>query len=1137
MRKLIAVLATLATAMAVLAVGLVLPAHASLTSPANGAVLRGPVTISETGGYDDSTLDHCSWFGGSGGDTRLQLVNSGGGVVWEQFWNTGGSRSATIDTRNYPNGSYTVRGIITVRKNDGFLGLGCKNVTETSTRSVTIDNGTALTITEAPANAPQNTSVTVAARLTDLHGGTAMANRPVAFSLSGRSGNVTANTNANGVATATLPLNGPPRNATITAAFAQTTYYKGSSRTSAITITKNGSQTTLAAPEPVVFGQPATFTATVARTNGSSTPTGTVQFTVNGSSYGAPVAVSGGTASLGGVDDLPAGSHTVGARYSGDANLETSTAANRTLVVGKAPTSTALTSTGSPTVSGEPVTFTATVDVVAPGAGNPGGSVRFEVDGTPTGTSVPLDGDTAEVTLTNLAPGNHQVTATYTGNANFAESSSAELTHGVDRAATSLELRTSNDDPVAGEPVTFTADLSVVAPGAGNPGGHVQFAVDGEALGAPVPVVNGTATSPTARLGAGDHLVTADYQGDARYAGSQDQIDLEVDTARTRTEVTTSPNPSVVGQPVTIRAVVTTVAPGSGTPEGVVEFRIGDEPVGTFRPLTDGEAELALDDLARGTHQVQARYLSGHADFAASTSDPVSHTVNRAATRTTVTTSGSPSVFGQRVTFTASVAVQAPGAGSPTGTITFTDGDTVLGSEPVSSATGGQASITVDDLDIGQHAVTATYDGDDSFQGSNGAVSHRVNRAQTSVVVSSSANPSQSGQGVTFTAEVDAVAPGAGDPTGTVQFTVNGAPLGGARPVEDGVATSPQFSALAPGVYRVAATYSGERRFVGSEGSLDQGAGQEVTKGETEVSLGSDDPVAAFGAPVTLTTTVDALPPASRRPTGAVQFWNGDVLLGATMLEPAGPEQATASFVTSTLAPGTHEIRTVYVGNFNFEGGEAFTTQVVEGVPTVVGVESAGPVTFGDDVVLTAVVGEVVPAPGEPSGTVTFTSGGGVLGTAPVETVDGRSQATLTVPGLGAGNHQVRAEYSGDATFSGGESAPYTQVVHRAASRLEPEVVVQQPGNMLGRVRATLTGNNDAPLVGKELVFRVVHLGTGELDYICTAVTDQSGYAWCDVPFQIPAMMHSGYDVLFAGSEDYLPAEAHGLYTMPGPAS
>ena len=196
--------------------------------------------------------------------------------------------------------------------------------------------------------------------------------------------------------------------------------------------------------------------------------------------------------------------------------------------------------------------------------------------------------------------------------------------------------------------------------------------------------------------------------------------------------------------------------------------------------------------------------------------------------------------------------------------------------------------------------------------------------------------------------------------------------------------------------------------------SLDQGAGQNVTKGDTEVTLESDDPVSAYGQAVTFTATVDALAPATRRPTGVVQFWEGGVLLGASSLAPAAPNQGTATFVSSTLTPGDHSIRAVYVGNFNYNGGQAFAAQTVQGSPTVTGIESsANPSTFGDDVTLTAVVAESAPTPGVPTGSVTFTEGGNVLGTAPVQTVGGRQEASITLSGLNAGTHNVQAAVLG----------------------------------------------------------------------------------------------------------------------------
>ena len=1135
MRKLIAVLATLVTALAVLVVGgLASPAAADVTAPANGAVLRGNATLSASGGYDNSSLNHCTPFGGSG-DTRIQLINSGGTAVVNQFWDGEGARSITIDTHDYANGPYTVRAIEHIRQNSGFLGLGCKTDTRTTNRSVTIDNITAIDY-QGDTTAAQNTLASVSAKLTDPNlAGNVLANRTVTFSLSGGT-SVNATTNANGIATATLPISGPPRTATVTASFAQTSFYKGSSESAPFAVTKNASSVMIASPPDVVHGQPASFTATVTPGNGTGTPSGTVQFTVDGSNYGSPVTLVGGTAVSPSTSTLSTGSHTIGATYNGDGNFFGSTAGTKTQQVKKAQTTTALTSTGSPTVTGEPVTFTAEVAVVAPGAGTPVGAVQFNVDGQPFGTSVPLSGDSAELTVSNLSPGNHQVDATYNGNADYASSSSAILTHGVNRADTDVALSSSNNvDAVAGEPLTFTADVSVVAPGAGNPSGTVQFAIDGQPLGDPVPLNAGSATSPTAHLPAGTHLVTADYSGDAQFAGAIDSLDQVVEAAQTTTTVTTSPNPSVVGQPVTIRAEVAPVAPATGMPVGVIRFIVDGNTV-DFVDLENGAAEVDVSNLTQGTHAVKAVYLSGDPSFFTSTSEEVTHTVNKAATKTTVVSSSPVSVYGQPVTFTATVSVQAPGAGAPTGTVTFTDGSTVLGTAPVSSSTGFQASITTTALSVAQHAIVATYDGDDSFLGSEGSVVQKVNRAQTSTVVASSANPSVSGQQVTFSATITPVAPGAGDPTGTVRFTVNGANLGGPVPVVNGVATSVAFASLSPGSYAIEASYSGDGNFVASAGSLEQGTGQNVTKGATTMTLTSDDENAEYGEPVTFTSTVKAVAPATGRPSGVVQVWEGGVLLGATSLTPDGPGQAKATFVTSTLSPGSHEIRAVYVGNYNFEGQTASISQGVGSVPTVTGVESSkNPATYGDEIELTAVVSEAFPASGAPTGTVTFTEGAAVLGTAPLETVGGRQQATISVTGLGAGSHQIKATYAGDGGFGGSESAAYPQVVERAASTLVAQVIIREVGDNGGRVRATLTGNDGAPLAGETLVFDTTQNTDHNAIHICTVVTDANGFAECEATSEILAsILDVGYDVRFAGNANHLPAQDHQTYFYSG---
>ncbi|WP_051486223.1 beta strand repeat-containing protein [Nocardioides sp. J54] len=1127
MRRLIAALAAVALTIG-LPVLLVSPAQADITAPAAGTI-KGTVTFKASGATDSSSL--C--INGSSAQTVMTLRNSTGGQVWTQTKSGAGAMDVTYDTHNVPNGSYTLE----VSERDKKGTILCSNTTRNSTRSYTVQNVTQLDYTGVQTGAI-NTSVQVSATLVDPNKSPeGVAGKSVVFTLdegNPDSSSITVTTNANGVASGSLAVNGDPRTAQLKAAFAGDTHFVGSSKTVTFEITKNPSTTTLLQPAQVVHSQPVSFTALVARGSGNGAPTGTVQFTVDGADLGSPVPVSGGQATSPSTSTLNAGNHTIGAVYSGDTTLAGSSAETKQLVVAKAPTATVLTSSGSPTVSGQTVTFTAKVDVVAPGAGTPTGGVQFDIDGDPYGTAVNLVGDTATLEVSDLLPGNHDVQATYNGTGNFASSTSATVTHGVELADTSVTLASSNPDAVAGEPLTFSAQVSVVAPGAGQPTGTVQFAADGEPIGAPVAVSNGVAVSPATGLDAGDHVITANYSGDNRFAGGSAMIDQEVESARTTTAVTTSPNPSVVGQPVTVTATVSPVSPATGTPEGAIRFTIDGAVVGIV-DLVDGEAEIEVGTLERGNHEVKAQYLSGDANFRPSTSTTATHVVNKAATKTVVTSSSPVSAFGQPVTFTADVSVLAPGAGSPTGTVTFTDGDDVLGTADISSATGGVVSVTVDDLSIGQHAVVATYDGDDSFTGSTGSVSQKVQRAQTATTLTSSVNPSQSGQGIRFTATVAPVAPGAGEPSGTVQFTVNGANLGSPVALVDGAATSNLFSSLSPGTYRIAATYSGDPRFVGSSSVLDQGNGQEVTKGATSMELVADTPVADHGVTVTFTVTVAGVAPANGKPTGVVQLWNGGTLLGAASLAPTSePRTSTATFATAGLAPGSHEVRAVYVGNFNFEGTEATTVQAVGVAETVVGVASdANPSVYGDTVTLTATVANAQPGVAAPTGNVVFRSGDDVVGQAQVVTEDGTSTATLEVEGLTAGSHDITATYSGDVAHAGDTSPVLVQVVERAQPTLVAHDIADPVVDNYSRVEATLTGLGGEPLAGQALVFTTGPVLNGGVTSVCAAVTNADGYAKCDVPLRWGALIMQGFQVAFAGNDSYAPAVAEAPYYDP----
>jgi N-acetylneuraminic acid mutarotase len=194
-----------------------------------------------------------------------------------------------------------------------------------------------------------------------------------------------------------------------------------------------------------------------------------------------------------------------------------------------------------------------------------------------------------------------------------------------------------------------------------------------------------------------------------------------VTQASTTTSVTSSANPSVSGQSVNFTATVSAVAPGSGTPSGTVTFKDGSTTLGTGT-LSGGTATFATSSLAVASHSITTVY-GGDTNFTASTSSTLTQTVNKASTTTSVASSVNPSVFGQSVTFTATVAVVSPGAGAPFGAVTFTDGATTLGTGTLG---GGTATLTTSALTGGNRVITASYGSDGNYSGSAGTVNQSV---------------------------------------------------------------------------------------------------------------------------------------------------------------------------------------------------------------------------------------------------------------------------------------------------------------------------------------------------------------------------------------------------------------------------
>jgi large repetitive protein len=375
------------------------------------------------------------------------------------------------------------------------------------------------------------------------------------------------------------------------------------------------------APNPAPDGTPVTVSATVDPAGGVALATGHVTFS-DGPALLAIVPLVPAPASdgLGAVasfvmSSLNAGVHSITASYAGDGSIGPGTSAAFAELIGQAsPTTTTLSSSPGPAAGGQEIGFT--VYVSATDASSfPTGTVSLVENGVTLATAPVGSGGTAQLALSGLAPGTHQIVAAYSGDASFAPSTSGvatELVLGGGSVPTSVSLTAGPAQPVFGQPLTVTATVSAQGPGA--PTGTVTFTNGGATLGTAGLGADGTASltfdPPTGSLSLG-----AAYSGDGAFAASVTAFPLGLLAQRMASTVqfSTSPNPAVAGQQVTIVAHVAGASPASPGPTGRVAFVDGATWLGAADLDASGAATLNVTALPAGSHMIAAQYLGDSA--------------------------------------------------------------------------------------------------------------------------------------------------------------------------------------------------------------------------------------------------------------------------------------------------------------------------------------------------------------------------------------------------------------------------------------------------------------------------------------------------------------------------------------------
>ena len=710
-----------------------------------------------------------------------------------------------------------------------------------------------------------------------------------------------------------------------------TLYFPSTATPLGQTVNKASTSTALfATPTGSVYGQSVNVVANVTTTApGAGIPSGTVTFTLDGTQIASgPISALDGGIGIN-IASLTVGSHTFGASYSGSTSHNPSTAPPMTFVVQRAATTTTITGDApDPSNPGAPVTVSFAVAVVAPGAGNPTGSVTVSAGSDSCTAALPAT--SCQLTFTGTST---TITAAYAGSGNHEPSTSAPEPHTVNRYLSTTQITSISPSPaLVGEIATVRVAVSPVPPAIATPTG-VVLVTDGSAS------CSTTVAVGECQLGsfsAGLYGVSATYLGDSAFSGSASTPMLhQVLPAPSVTRITgTSPDPSVTGEAVTVSFTVETPPPALGFPSGPVTVSTGDE--SCTAPAALGSCTIVFT--AAGSRPLTAAF-AGDANVLPSTSDPVTHQVDRSATSTVITaTSPADPVSGQLVTVGFGVTANAPGAGQPTGDVTVSDG-----AGATCTATVGDGSCDLTLAGAGDHALVATYAGDSSFAGSTSpSFPVQVGRSPTATAITGTAPaPSVAGETVTASFVVAPAPPGSGAPAGTVVVS-DGSGASCSATVADGSCT---LTFATAGPRTLTASYAGNADFAGSTSAP---AAHLVNRAPTAATVTAASPEPSIeGDPVAISFTVIAAAPGAGTPTGTVTIGDGTRSCTASV--------AAGSCTITFPAPATYHLTATYAGDADFDGSTSspFPHVVVpRNLPPVA--EAGGPyaVAEGGSVVL-----------------------------------------------------------------------------------------------------------------------------------------------------------------------------------------
>ncbi len=455
--------------------------------------------------------------------------------------------------------------------------------------------------------------------------------------------------------------------------------------------------------------------------------------------------------------------------------------------------------------------------------------------------------------------------------------------------------------------------------------------------------------------------------------------------------ITSSLNPSTYGSTVTFTAQVTPSAA-----MGTVTFMDGTTTLGTGT-LSGGTATYTTSALAVGTHSITAVYAGNSTYDGSTSSPPLTQTVNKVDTSVMLTSNLNPSTYGSVVTFVATVTPSFA-----TGTVTFMNGTTVLGTGTIHDTTADYTTDSTSSLAVGSQSITAQYNGDTNCNSSTSSpLTQTVNKAP-----------------LTVTAQNATRAYGAANPT--FSDIITGFVNGDTQSVVSGTAslTTTATASSAPGTYPITAAL----------GTLSAANYNFSTFVNGTLTITQATPTITWATPAAITYGT---------PLSATQLDATASVAGTFVYSPAAG---------TVLAAGTQTLSVTFTptNTTDYTTATGTVQLTVNPVTTTVTLASSpNPSNYGSLVTFTAAV-----TPSTATGTVTFMDGGTTLGTGTISS----GTATYSTSALAAGSNSITAIYSGDTNDSGSTSATLTQTVNSG-----PSITSLSPPS--GAVYGTITIN------------------------------------------------------------------------------